>query len=366
MTLANNYVPVHQLGNGATTQFSASWQMISSTYAVVQLEDAVTGVMTTVLQGPSANQYQIVLTASGFTVTMGTAPTSGQYVNISRNTSLDQTDSYRTSKGFEGEVEEASFDKLTAMVQELSEHFSRNISAPVGDNSTNLVLPIPTLRAGFLLGFDASGNVITVAGSSGGTVISSPMVPVVQAASLAAALALLGGAALAGGNTFAGANTFSSSPTVPTPTPGDNTTKAATSAFVTAAIAAAAPTPQNWTPVVQIGGASTGIIYGTQVGKYFQYGKLIIAEFTIILTNKGALTGNVTISGLPFTAQNSFGLCNISFYSALSSITTAVVAFVQGNSINPCQQTSSAPTNLTNANLNNTSQLIGTCVFIST
>lgn len=366
MTLANNYVPVHQLGNGATTQFSASWQMISSTYAVVQLEDAVTGVMTTVLQGPSANQYQIVLTASGFTVTMGTAPTSGQYVNISRNTSLDQTDSYRTSKGFEGEVEEASFDKLTAMVQELSEHFSRNISAPVGDNSTNLVLPIPTLRAGFLLGFDASGNVITVAGSSGGTVISSPMVPVVQAASLASALALLGGAGLSLANTFSAINTFSQSPVIPTLNPGDNTTKAASSAFVTAALAALLATPQIWTPVVQIGGASTGITYTTQTGKYLQLGKLVIAEFTIILSNKGSLTGNVLITGLPFAAQNSFGLCNISYYSALSSITTALVGFLQGAQINPCQQTGSAPTNLTNANLNNTSQLIGTCVFIST
>lgn len=192
MTLANNYAPIRQLGNGATTQFSAAWQMISATYAIVQLEDATTHALTSVAQGVGANQYQIALTSSGWTVTMGTAPTSSQYINVSRSTSLDQTNPYRTSKGFQGEVEENSFDKLTAIVQENANTLSRNISVPLGDAAT-LVLPQATARALQYLTFDASGNVTTVAGQSNVSV-STAMTPVVQASTLAAALSLLGGA----------------------------------------------------------------------------------------------------------------------------------------------------------------------------
>jgi hypothetical protein len=189
MTLANNYAPLRQLGNGTTTQFSALWQMISATYAVVQLEDATTHALTPVTQGAGANQYQIALTNSGWTVTMGTAPTSSQFINVSRSTSLDQADSYRTSKGFQGEVEENSFDKLTAIVQENANVLSRNISVLLGD-ATNLVLPQASVRANQFLSFDASGNVTVSAGISN-IAISAAMVPVVQAATVLAAFNLL-------------------------------------------------------------------------------------------------------------------------------------------------------------------------------
>lgn len=158
MTVANNYAPIRQIGNGATTQFSAAWSMISAAYAFVQLEDSTTGVRTTVNQGVAANQYQIAITSSGFTVTMGTAPLSTQYLNVSRITGLDQTDSYRTSKGFQGEVEENSFDKLTAMVQDAAYKAGLAITIPTGE-ATTTVLPSASNRANKFLGFDSSGNV---------------------------------------------------------------------------------------------------------------------------------------------------------------------------------------------------------------
>lgn len=189
--ITNNYSPIRQLGNGVTVAFSQSWQMISATYASVFLEDATTGVQTPVAQGGAANQYQIVINASGFIVTFGTAPTTTQYAVIGRSTPLDQTTPYSTSTGFQGKVEENSFDKLTALAQETQQLVSRSITAPVGDIAT-LVMPTATLRANKFLAFDAAGNVIVASGASGGTAISAAMVPVVQAASIAVAQGLLG------------------------------------------------------------------------------------------------------------------------------------------------------------------------------
>lgn len=167
MTIANNYVPIRQIGNGVLTQVSAAWSMLSSANSVVQLQDAVTGVLTPVTQGAGAGQYQIVITSSGFTVTMGTAWTASQYLLVSRSTPLAQIVPYKTSTGFSGPTEEASFDALTAMQQEAANTFARCISVQIGDTATNLVLPIASARALLLLGFDASGNVTVTAGTPG-------------------------------------------------------------------------------------------------------------------------------------------------------------------------------------------------------
>lgn len=191
MTIPDNYVPLKQIGNGVTIQFSASWPMLSATYAQVFLQDSVTGVQTAVTQGVAANQYQIVLTSTGWTVTFGTAPTSTQYVIVGRSTQRNQLTPYTTSTGFQGANEEFSYDKLTAMLQETANTFSRAIVAPLADSAT-LVLPPSATRANQFLAFDASGNVVVIAGTSGGVSISTAMQPVVQAATIAVAQGLLG------------------------------------------------------------------------------------------------------------------------------------------------------------------------------
>lgn len=226
MTISDNYTPIKRLGDGSTTQFSPSptWPMLDASFAQVFLQDVITGVQTPVGQGAGANQYQIVLTSTGFTVTFGTAPTSANYVIIGRSTSRTQTTPYTTSQGFQGKNEEFSFDKLTAMVQEANNTFSRAIVAPLADTAM-LQLPTATARAGQFLAFDSSGNVIVASGVSA-IPISAAMQPVVQAASVLAGFNLL---AASGG-------AFTVSPTVPTPTLGDSSTKVANMAALAAAI----------------------------------------------------------------------------------------------------------------------------------
>lgn len=157
MTISDNYTPLRQLGNGVTTQFSGIWAVLNSAYIRVYLESVATGVQT--LQTLGVN-YTLVFTASGFTVTfISGAPTNANYVVIGRSVSDDQSTPYTTSKGFQGNVEEDSFDKLTALTQDGRDAVNRSIKAPLGDTAT-MILPTAALRAGGIPYFDVSGNVL--------------------------------------------------------------------------------------------------------------------------------------------------------------------------------------------------------------
>lgn len=60
-------------------------------------------------------------------------------------------------------------------------------------------------------------------------------------------------------------------------------------------------TTGTWTPVIAIGGASTGITYSSQLGSYTRVGNHVIFNGFVQLTAKGSLSGAVTVS-LPITA----------------------------------------------------------------
>jgi hypothetical protein len=57
----------------------------------------------------------------------------------------------------------------------------------------------------------------------------------------------------------------------------------------------------NFSPSITIGGSATGILYGTQEGNYYRLGPMVFATMRIVLTSKGAGSGEVRITGLPFT-----------------------------------------------------------------
>jgi len=59
-----------------------------------------------------------------------------------------------------------------------------------------------------------------------------------------------------------------------------------------------------WTPVVAFGGASVGVTYAIQVGRYVRTGNLVMATCHVQLTSNGSSTGSFTITGLPFTTKN--------------------------------------------------------------
>jgi hypothetical protein len=60
----------------------------------------------------------------------------------------------------------------------------------------------------------------------------------------------------------------------------------------------------TWTPTISFGGASVGVTYDAQVGRYTKVGRVVTIQVAVALSNKGSSTGNATIGGLPFTSIN--------------------------------------------------------------
>ena len=59
----------------------------------------------------------------------------------------------------------------------------------------------------------------------------------------------------------------------------------------------------TWTPELRFGGATpSGIVQTSSLGYYTKVGNLVTVQLKIILSSKGAQTGNAEIYGLPFTA----------------------------------------------------------------
>lgn len=65
------------------------------------------------------------------------------------------------------------------------------------------------------------------------------------------------------------------------------------------------PNEGFWNPILLISNSDTGITYSSQVGSYSKNGHRVSAAFQITLSSKGANTGNVTISNLPFISAGS-------------------------------------------------------------
>lgn len=166
MTISNNYIPFKQIGNGATVDFSPSWDPLVSTNIRVYLEDIISGTQVLITEGGGASQYSLVINAggSGFTVTFNTAPTSADYIVIVREVSLVQGTNYTTSKGFQGTVLEGSLDKLTAISQDVSDKASRSVKFPEG-SSLNGVLPGTPVDGYGLVWDGVSGKIRNTASS---------------------------------------------------------------------------------------------------------------------------------------------------------------------------------------------------------
>lgn len=57
----------------------------------------------------------------------------------------------------------------------------------------------------------------------------------------------------------------------------------------------------TFTPTLRFGGASVGMTFTTQAGRYTKIGRLVTIQIELILSAKGSSTGNATIGALPFT-----------------------------------------------------------------
>lgn len=199
MTLSVATQRVDVPGNGSATTFSFSPIVIQqAAHLTVVMRDTL-GNQTVLVPGSLGNNYTLNVTSFPGTgsitypatgSTGGTTLPAGWTLTLEREVPLTQVTSLPNQSAFFGTTVEATFDYVTMAVQQLQEQLSRALLAAQTDPQIPLTLPTSIQRASQLLGFDSSGNPIAAQPSS--ALVSSPMQPIVDAASTALAVNLLG------------------------------------------------------------------------------------------------------------------------------------------------------------------------------
>ena len=190
MTITSPSTRESYAGDAVTVNFPVPFTFYGPDELVVYETDSG-GDITTLSRGVDYS----VTGGSGTTGTViaTTAPAAGVTWSIVRDTAATQQVGYGSADPFPGITHERAVDRLTAMIQELKGALLYTLRASVGEASTLPVLPSAADRANLALTFDADGNPTASALTTGSTAISSAMIPVVGAATVATARNLLGG-----------------------------------------------------------------------------------------------------------------------------------------------------------------------------
>lgn len=197
-TITSTANTIVALGNGSNTVFTFNFVGVKSSDIVVTYTDA-SGNATVLTQG---SQYILSLNAPstgsvwgiGGTVTYplaGSPIASGTTLTISRQMPLTQTTSSNQGQLFPEAVEQG-LDTGVMQTQQVNSLLGHSIMTGQNDTCSSLgVLPSSVQRASQLIGFDSTGcNPIVAQPSS--ALVSAAMQPVVAAATIPDAQALLG------------------------------------------------------------------------------------------------------------------------------------------------------------------------------
>lgn len=113
----------------------------------------------------------------------------------------------------------------------------------------------------------------------------------------------------------------------------------------------------TWTPGLTINSSAAGITFSTATGVYTKIGRQVRVSGVLQLTAKGASVGNVAITGLPFTALNTSALPTGAMMHVTGAGITSVIGAIPstgGTNLLPYNQTATTVTQLTDANMTNT------------
>lgn len=163
MTISTTTNRYSYSGNGTTTVFSYASKFLANGDVVVVLvsSDGTETVQT-------LNTHYTVSGAgndAGGSVTMTTAPASGQTLVIYGDPDIIQPLDLVENDSLPAEEIEDAYDRITLIALRLSDRMDRSLRLSDGDATTeaNMVLPNETERASMVLGFDADGDPVAVA-----------------------------------------------------------------------------------------------------------------------------------------------------------------------------------------------------------
>lgn len=179
MTVPSGISKVDYSGNDVTVAFSSGFRFLQNADLLVTLVVDATGVETT-----QVLDTDYTVTGAGDatgTVTMTTAPATGETLIISRDMTLTQEVDYVENDKFPAETHETALDKLTMVAQQLEEEQSRSLSVPLSVTGVSLELPSPgSLK---YLRWNVAADAIE---NADGTVSSAASVSFTPAGSIAA------------------------------------------------------------------------------------------------------------------------------------------------------------------------------------
>jgi hypothetical protein len=116
----------------------------------------------------------------------------------------------------------------------------------------------------------------------------------------------------------------------------------------------------TWTPVLRFNTGTSGITYTTQQGRYTKVGRTVTIRFEILLSSKGASTGEADITGLPFAAAN-LNAFSVYLYSNFNATYKVGIAYLNASTINEIAANGTAA--FSDAQFTNTSRFWGTCTY---
>mgnify|MGYP001612653313 FL=1 len=128
----------------------------------------------------------------------------------------------------------------------------------------------------------------------------------------------------------------------------------------------------TWPPVIGGVPSESGQAYSHQVGKYVKVGRMVTAEFSVALSTKGTITGELRLKGLPFTTtntgQNSAGFTVsrwISMVTAYVHIGFTVLDNDTACAIDGNTAAATGQTALVTGDIGDSTRFIGTAAFLS-
>ena len=153
MTISNQTVSVAYSGDGSTTTFAITFDLVDNDHVKVYLRSSA-GVET--LQTLTTNY---TLTGGPATeVEMVIAPAAGETLVVVRDSPITQTADYIATGPFPAEQHESVLDKIVRITQETNEKIKRAPLLEISDFASYSSLVIPTPIADALLGTDVSGD----------------------------------------------------------------------------------------------------------------------------------------------------------------------------------------------------------------
>lgn len=183
--------------NGSTTSFACTGSnkipCFANTDMKVYVRNDTTGVET--LQVLTTNYTVAAFNndyTNGFTVTMNSAPASGQILVVKRSIALTQEVNLVRGRAIPQEGLERTLDRQMLALQDSREELGRALRFQVTDSSYDANLPSSVDRANKYLAFGASGDPTVTDGTTSDIVVSSWAETLVDDATAAAARTTLG------------------------------------------------------------------------------------------------------------------------------------------------------------------------------